>query len=289
VSIAIPRGLDWMRDDPRAAPWLAELPGTVERCASRWGLDLGEPYAGSHVSWVAPASLPGGGAAVLKVQLPDRDSEHEAEALRAWDGDGAVRLLGADTVEHALLLERAEPGDHLSTRPTAEALQVLAVLLPRLWVPAAQPFRSLAEQAAAWAVELPGQWERAGRPFDQALLREALDSIDRLTQTQGESVLLHQDLHADNVVRATREPWLVIDPKPLAGERAFGLAPVVRSYELGHSRADVVHRLDLLSACLDVDRERARGWALAQTVAWSFDGAQVLRRHVETATWLAAS
>lgn len=50
-------------------------------------------------------------------------------------------------------------------------------------------------------------------------------------------VLLHQDLHADNVLRAGREPWLVIDPKPLTGEREFGVAPIVRSFELGHGRS----------------------------------------------------
>ena len=50
-------------------------------------------------------------------------------------------------------------------------------------------------------------------------------------------MLVNQDLHADNILSATREPWLVIDPKPLAGEREFGVAAIVRGGELGHSRA----------------------------------------------------
>jgi streptomycin 6-kinase len=98
-------------------------------------------------------------------------------------------------------------------------------------------------------------------------------------------VLLHQDLHADNVLHSEREPWLVIDPKPLTGEREFSLAPIVRSFELGHSPHAVRTRLDRLSAELGLDRDRARGWALAQTVAWSLDG-EYLPRHVETARWL---
>jgi streptomycin 6-kinase len=89
------------------------------------------------------------------------------------------------------------------------------------------------------------------------------------------------------VLRAEREPWLVIDPKPLAGERELGVAPIVRACELGHDEASVRHRLDRLCRELDLDRERARRWALAQTLAWAFDDSgRVLPRHVETARWL---
>ena len=96
---------------------------------------------------------------------------------------------------------------------------------------------------------------------------------------------MHQDLHGGNVLAAEREHWLVIDPKPLIGEREFGLAPIIRSPELGHSEREVVGRLDRLSSELGLDRERARGWALGQTIAWSFNG-EFHRRHVETARWL---
>ena len=97
--------------------------------------------------------------------------------------------------------------------------------------------------------------------------------------------MLHQDLHGDNVLRATREPWLVIDPKPLAGEREFSLAPIIRDYDFGHSRQCVVGRLDKLAGALPLDRERARLWALAQTLAWAFES-QVIEKHLETARWL---
>ena len=99
-------------------------------------------------------------------------------------------------------------------------------------------------------------------------------------------MLLHQDLHGENVLAAEREPWLAIDPKPLAGEREFAVAPIVRSAELGHSKSDVLGRLDRLTAELGLDRERARGWTIAQTVAWAADGGAHLETHLETARWL---
>jgi streptomycin 6-kinase len=96
-------------------------------------------------------------------------------------------------------------------------------------------------------------------------------------------VLAHQDLHGDNVLAAQREPWLVIDPKPLAAEREFALVPIVRSPELGHSRRDVLYRLDRLCDELSLDRERARGWVVVQTTAWSAGAGS---EHLEVVEWL---
>jgi streptomycin 6-kinase len=226
-----------------------------------------------------------GDEVVLKVQTPHRESEHEAAALELWDGDGAVRLLAHDPERHALLLERCVPATPLATVGQEAALEVLLSLLPRLWKPAAAPFRSLAEEAAWWLVQLPRTWEEAGRQFEQRLLDASLEALGELAPTQGEQVLLHQDLHGDNVLAAEREPWLVIDPKPLVGEREFAVAPIVRSVELGHSRRDVLYRLDRLTSELGLDRERARGWTIGQTIAWSV-GSEYHETHVETARWL---
>ena len=98
-------------------------------------------------------------------------------------------------------------------------------------------------------------------------------------------MLLHQDLHFENVLAAQREPWLVIDPKPLVGEREFAVAPIVRSFELGHSKRDVLHRFERLTSELGLDPDRARGWTIAQTAAWTWDS-EYHARHVETAQWL---
>lgn len=222
---------------------------------------------------------------MLKIQWPHRESEHEAAALELWAGDGAVRLLAYDGERHALLLERCRPGTSLGEFDADAALGVLTGLLPRLWKPAGPPFRSLAEEAGWWAGYIRVEWDKDGTLFEEELVAAAVTALEELAPTQGEQVLIHQDLHADNVLAAEREPWLVIDPKPLAGEREFGLASIIRSSELGHSERAVVGRLDLLSAELGLDRERARGWALGQAIAWSFGG-EYNKRHVETARWL---
>jgi streptomycin 6-kinase len=233
----------------------------VEDLLERWQLTLGEEYTPGAAGRAFRVELPDGTAAVLKLQNPHRESEQEADALERWDGAGAVRLLAREDERHALLLERCEPGSFLSEWD-GDRLGVLVGLLPRLWT-RPDGFRPLADEAAWWAEFLPAE------AHDADLRDAALGWLRELAPTQGEQVLVHQDLHGENVLASQREPWLVIDPKPLAGEREFGCAPIVRGLELGRTRRDVLYRLDRLSAELGLDRERVRGWTIAQTVAWS--------------------
>lgn len=264
--------------------WLEKLPGIVRQVSQQWDLTLGKPFEDSHISLVVPVRWKHGNA-ILKIQWPHEECRYEAEALRKWNGDGAVRLLAHDAERHALLLERCSPGLPLGKAGNADPVSILAGLVSRLWIPAGPPFKSLQEEAAGWAAALIPDWEKAGRPCEIRLVETAADLLATLPASQGEQVLLHQDLHGDNVLSAKREPWLVIDPKPLVGEREFGAAPIVRSFEFGHSRQAVLYRLDRLCGELGLDRERVRGWTIAQTMAWSFDSNHS-QRHFETVRWL---
>ncbi|MGZ4290670.1 MAG: aminoglycoside phosphotransferase family protein [Gaiellaceae bacterium] len=258
------------------AEWLAGVPALLAETAESWGLTLGEAYPPGACGHVVRAELPDGTPAVLKLSNPHRESLHEADALQRWDGDGAVRLLERDDARNAMLLERCEPGTFLSR--SDDALDVLIGLLPRLWKSGAG-FTTLEDEASIWAGDIAREVQ------DETLRDAALHYLRVLPPSQGEQVLLHQDLHGDNVLAAQREPWLVIDPKPLAGERELAVAPIVRSNELGHSKRAVLQRLDRLTAELGLDRERALGWTVAQTVAWS-GGRDYVEPHVQVVRWL---
>ncbi|MGF1477487.1 MAG: aminoglycoside phosphotransferase family protein [Geminicoccaceae bacterium] len=264
---------------------MKRLPQLVADLTLIWSLeDLGEPLPNANVSCVIPARHKGADV-ILKVQWPHEECRYEADALRVWDGDGAARLVAHDPVRHALLLERCLPGRALAEAGHPDPMAVMIELLPRLWKPAGPPFKPLADQARGWASKLVDRWLEAGCPCERALVDAALMWLDELTPSQGEQVLVHQDLHGDNVIEAACGTWLAIDPKPLVGERAFALAPVIRSFEFGHSRDQVIGRLDRLASDLSVDRTRAEGWAIAQTIAWSF-GSDYAQQHYETARWL---
>jgi streptomycin 6-kinase len=265
--------------------WLERVPQLLDECAEEWALELGPAYPQGAAGYVVRAELDDGTPAVLKLIYPHREATHEAHALRVWDGDGTVQLLRHDPERWAIVIERCEPGTLLAKTDAETALDVLVGVLPRLWKRVDGPFDSLSHEVACWLDEIPSEWERTGRPFERELLDETMKTLRALSESQGEQVLLHQDLHTDNVLAAQREPWLVIDPMPLLGEREFNVAPIVRDYVLGHSRAHVRRRLDRLTAELELDRERALGWTIGQTVAWMFESSH-MSTHLETVRWL---
>jgi len=245
-----------MTDEVPGGPeWLAELPRLVAECVERWSLELEEPVDTGH-SFVAPA-----GDAFLKLNLPDEESEHEAEALARWNGVGAVRLLARDDTRRAMLVERLRPGTQLWAVPDAMATEIAAGVLERLWIPAAAPFRRLEDEAARWADEL------LDRPYERRLIDVAVDFLRAAGPTQRESVLLHQDLHGGNVLLSQRG-WLAIDAKPLVGEREFDVASLIRDRR-PTTKAEVEWRFSYLVDRLGLDVERTRGWAIAHALAWN--------------------
>tara|TARA_E500000318_G_scaffold93344_1_gene92390 strand:- start:2768 stop:3631 length:864 start_codon:yes stop_codon:yes gene_type:complete len=280
----IPDGLKHLKASPEAEPWFRNLPALLKEIAAVWDLTLGEPYELCHVSYTMPVESPFG-PAVLKLQWPHPECLREADALIHWNGAGAIKLLAHDRACHALLVERCTPGVTLAACEAEDKIAVYLDLLRQLSVSADAPFRTLREEAAKWRGYLLSRWEAAGRPCPEAHIRAALDLLEWLPDSQGEQVLLHQDLHPGNVLTATRAPFLAIDPKPLVGEREFALSPIINAFELGHSPEDKSAQLERLCDGLGLDRKRARGWAIVQALAWSFSTPFAAYRH-DTARWL---
>jgi streptomycin 6-kinase len=256
---------------PGGAEWLERLPTLIEECVELWQLELDPPIDGGYCSFVAPA-----GDKVLKVGFPHEESEHEGLALRVWNGNGAVQLLAEDPERHALLLERCEPGTPLLELDDDGAGDVVVALLPRLWGPPPSELRLVEDVAARWAEELPVLWARHGRPFERELLDAAVNASLELGPTQGTLVLANEDLHAGNVLRSQREPWLVIDPKPIAAEREFTPVAMIRDEKEEllagpHPVRRLRRRLDRFAGDLQLDRERVCAWTVAHTIAWGFE------------------
>jgi streptomycin 6-kinase len=262
--VRVPQALraEWRGD----TDWLASLPRLVEGCAERWKLALEEPFATPR-SFVVPA-----GDVVLKLNAPGhREADHEADALARWAARGAVRLVERDDERRALLIERCRPGTPLTG--SAVEHDVVADLLARLSVEPAEPhpFRSLADEADRWAHEVPRRYELGGRPFEPALVELAVEVFR--TADRGASHLVNQDLHGGNVLRAEREPWLVIDPKPLVGEPELDGVGLLRNAARRGGAAAVRRWLDVLAE-LGLDRARTRAWGVAHALAWGWDDAR---------------
>jgi streptomycin 6-kinase len=250
--------------------WLETLPTTIRELESRWSLTAGMPsQPGGRTAWVAPVSGPGDVDLVIKVAWRHDGSLHEADGLRVWDGDGAVQLYEVEELAEAtgLLLERCRPGTTLTDRPELEQDIVIAGSLRRLWrdPPPDHPFRPLQVMCNAWADQFDGE-EAAGRvTLDPGLAREGIALFRTLASSAEREVLLCTDLHAENVLAAQREPWLVIDPKPYVGDPTYDALQHMLNCEerLNDDPRGLAMRMAEL---LGVDSDRLLLWLFARCV-----------------------
>jgi streptomycin 6-kinase len=287
VPPSIPEGLTRTTIALRGAAgrdWLDRLPALITGCEERWSLEIGAPFPELSFNYAAPALRADGTAAVLKLSFPDDPAfNKEAEALRLFAGRGAARLLELD--RGAMLLERLEPGIPLTTvLNDEEATSIAAGVLRQLWrpVPRNHPFPTVSDWARGFD-RLRQRFDGGSGPMPAALVEEAEGLFAELLASQDEPAVLHGDLHHDNVLAARREPWLAIDPKGVVGEPAYDTAALLHNpvKVLATPRPGKVmeRRIALLSEELGLDRERVRGWGLAQAVLAAYwgleDGGQV--------------
>jgi streptomycin 6-kinase len=262
---------------PQWGAWVDEVPGVVRVLVEQWRLRTdGYPTHG-HSSLILPVRTAEGAAAILKLGFPDEESEHEHLALQRWGGCGAVRLLSADPHHRGLLLERLSSTD-LSTVSDAEACGVVADLYRRIHIPAMPQLRPLSYFINTWTAELAELARNA--PIPRRLVEQAIAlGKDLVADRAVADRVIHTDLHygnvlagnvlAANVPSAEREPWLVIDPKPVNGDPHYEIAPMLwnRWDEIaGDVRDGVRRRLWTLVDAAGFDEDRARAWVIVRMV-----------------------
>jgi streptomycin 6-kinase len=244
----------------------------ASQIAKEWAIELGQPFASSSYAFVAPA----GDCAMLKVtSAVDDEADEEPDALAFWNGDGAVRLLRADTHRRAMLLERALPGGDLSKLGETEATSVAVELGQRLWREAGRPFRWIGDHVPRWLE----QADRANNPARAlvGLARELYSSLD-----VGRSTLVHGDFHHHNIL-VTGRGHVAIDPKPMLGEREFDVPPFLwnpidqrMTLELAQARVEAFTAAGL-------DAAKMRAWAVIRGAYLGVDQGEagVLRALIE--------
>ena len=142
---------------------------------------------------------------------------------------------------------------------------MIADLLRRLWRPPSgeHVFRPLATMIGHWTREAQAhvtQW------VDGGLVLEGLHLFKELLKTAPDGVLLATDLHAGNVLRAQRQPWLVVDPKPFVGEPAYDATQHLLNCR-SRLQQDPAGTIGRMADLLGVDPERVRLWTFARAAA----------------------
>jgi streptomycin 6-kinase len=247
----------------RGDEWLAALPGLLDHIIADWGLIVAEPHR-MTIHWVSSVVLRDGSPGVLKLGVPDGHLDAEAEALRIFDGDGAARLLAEDRKRGAMLLEKILPGTPVSELEDDEDATAALIAVGR------QLHRAPPEDCT-----LPHLRTLAGgftkyRASDglvpAAMVERAARFFDELCESAPADVVLHGDLHHDNVLRTEGGGWLAIDPHGFVGDAGYDAGamlynPNPENRELAVQRL-VPRRIEQLAEHDDLDRVVAWGYVM---------------------------
>jgi streptomycin 6-kinase len=256
--------------------WLPEIPRLLERYASEWDLVLASPQFDLSYNYVVPATTGDGATVVLKLGVPHDEIHTEIEALRLFNGRGAARLLRSDADGGALLIERLVPGRMLrEEEDDHRATETAAILMKRLLRPAPQSHRLFT--VAGWASgfeRMRNQFDGGTGPLPTPLVARAEAIYEELLGEGRPAVVLHGDLHHENILFSQNRGWLAIDPKGVAGEAEYETGALLRNPPGLAAWPDLDRvlacRLSQVSEILGYDRKRLALWSVAQAVlsAW---------------------
>jgi len=277
-----------------ARTWLTGVPDLTAELADRWSLQLGDAAATETAYLVNVAR--GDDRLVLELAYPDGWWPETTWALEAWRGDGTLGLFEHDD-RGARLLERHEAIPVSDDEATT--IRDVAAIARRLWIAPPEGITTVAVEVRSWASELRDRHVEAGRPFDREIVRRSVELFSTLGPTQGDRVLLHGDLHLTSLALAD-DRRVLIDPRPLVGEREFDAASLVRDTpnvliaDVHDGRRRVRERLQTLVDELGCNATRLQHWAFATAVdeaVWCAENGDHAgeTEHIETARMILAA
>lgn len=262
--------------------WLAEeLPETIRMIEKKWDIRVGRHYPNLSYNYVARCFFADGREAVLKIGLPEEDSElfDEARALEVFNGRGAVRLLEFDRAMEALLLEKITPGRNLKemyARSPLKAVRAGIDLLKKILrkPPGGEMFPSLDQ----WIAD----FEQKRNVLPDRQFEEAAALLQKLRSEANQQRLLHGDFHHENILSSHRDGFLTIDPVGIVGDTGYEIAVFLNEHarwlrgkkDLKKSLAAAVGEF---SEAFGISEANLRKWAFVQMILaswWDFEDRQ---------------
>jgi len=254
--------------------WLEDIPTTIKKYEKEWGITCVSPFPLSY-NYVTPAKTQDGKCVVLKISFPDNhEFTLEHEALNFYDGIGSIKVLREDIKNGIMLLEMAEPGTRLRDIYSDEKqISLASDVMRKMYRPVSNTIASLFPTIPDWAKAFDRyrtKFSTISGPVPQWMFDKAENTFSELPKDRKELVLLHGDLHGDNILLSKRG-WLAIDPKGIVGEREFELGAYLRNPYYDHPRGSDYKKLETnrivqFSEELGFDKKRVLDWSFACAV-----------------------
>ncbi|AAY61625.1 phosphotransferase enzyme family protein [Rickettsia felis str. Pedreira] len=187
--------------------WLEKLPEIISKLAQEWNLSNLKPIDNLSFNYVL-SGYQNNKPIILKLSFTAKDLTNEAKALKVFSGFGAATILAQK--DKALLLERAVPGISLKEYSSDNKIAIACSVMNKLHraaIPEIHHFPNIKDQLKA----LDKEWD-----LPKTYLQKARKLRDELLQNTEPQILLHGDLHHENMLQNSKH-WVVIDPKGVIG------------------------------------------------------------------------
>ena len=240
---------------------------TFKRLKDQWRLKGDGALTYRHSSAIAYV-LYDGCPAVLKIFDVHSDERLSSKVLPLLSG--TVRILQQD--QHAVLLERIIPGLSLKKlflqEEDGKAVEIFCTVVQNLQKYDAVPnnFPTIAEWKKSFNTYLQSEHGYISRP----LIHKAKNLFNTLVAAQGKQLLLHGDLHHNNILFDQKCGWLAIDPKGVIGEAEIEVAAFLKN-PVGHPEiyaheSIISKRINRITDALNLDSNKIVKWCFCLTV-----------------------
>ena len=262
-----------------AGPWLDDLPLLVASVEQEWGIAVGDSYSGSTEAFVAKATCEDGTAAVLKLIVPRSGdaAENEIAVLRLTGGEGCVRLLRADAVRGALLLERLGRSLYELALPIRRRHEILCSTAARVWRRAPGCGLPTGAEKSRWLADfITATWEELDHPCSERAIDHAIAcaALRADAHRDDRAVLVHGDVHQWNALEAP-DGFKLVDPDGLLAQPEYDLGIIMREDPLDVLDNDPQERARWLAARTGLDTTSIWEWGVVERVSTGLLGTKV--------------
>ncbi|MCF6764778.1 phosphotransferase [Thiotrichales bacterium 19S3-7] len=244
--------------------WLDLLPSQVQIIKNQYHLSNLQPVKNLSYNYILKG-FQADKKIILKIAIDKEALEKEANALEAFQGVGVPKLYVRE--KNFLILEQVLPGSTLKDYfPSKEfnSIEIFCTVLKnlhRINLPKKHGFQSIEK----WLVALDHDYD-----IPMMYLAKARALYRELLRTQPTQILLHGDLHHENILKHHNQ-WIAIDPKGVIGDPAFDVCAFIRNpipdlLGLNNPKDIINQRINSCAKLLNLSKMRIYDWFFVEAV-----------------------